>query len=103
MRCGVSWKAGRIRDGSGCKTPPASEVSGSLKKCVRTYEMLYYYCSVKVMLTGQTAGLVSPTGAGECGIRHLNVDRNHTGSARLFPFELDTSVTCPGCDMPGFP
>ena len=30
--------------------PPASEVSGSLKKCVRTYEMLHYY-PISVILT----------------------------------------------------
>ena len=30
---------------------------------------------IGVMLTGQSAGLASPAGAGECGTRHLNVDR----------------------------
>ncbi len=30
---------------------------------------------LKVMLTGQAAGLASPTGAGACWNGHLNVDK----------------------------
>jgi len=39
-------------------------------------------CSVKLMLTGQAAGLVSPTGA--CGTRYLNVEKTLQTQIRFF-------------------
>ena len=60
-------------------------------------EQRTYYCPVRVMLTGQAAGLASPAGAGECGTRHLNVDKAVVadgGPARTGLYQCVADLLC---------
>ncbi|OQY53489.1 MAG: hypothetical protein B6245_22825 [Desulfobacteraceae bacterium 4572_88] len=50
--------------------PPASEVSGSLKKCVRTYDLVYQYPVSVILTAGHAGGMPWPCAGSAAGMPH---------------------------------